>query len=123
MKITSIAIVFLIIACFAIYRTVIQIKKEDIGLRSGMIWIAIWGSICVLGIFPDVLNVAMGMVQMRNRMFFILIIAVFILFALVFNQATQLDKMDRNIRRLVREVALLNYKLENKDKDEGSRHE
>ncbi|MFP4041083.1 MAG: DUF2304 domain-containing protein, partial [Desulfosudaceae bacterium] len=89
----------------------------------GMIWIAIWGSICVFGIFPDVLNVAMGLVQMQNRMFFILIIAVFILFALVFNQATQLDNMDRNIRRLVREVALLNYKLENKDKDEASRHE
>ena len=60
MKITSIAIIFLIISCVAIYRTVVKIKNEDIGLRAGLAWIGIWGSICFFGVFPDVLNIAMG---------------------------------------------------------------
>ena len=60
---------------------------------------------------------------MRNRMIFVLIIAVFILFALVFNQATQIDNMNRNIRRLVREIALLNYKLDFKKDREDDKNE
>jgi hypothetical protein len=66
---------------------------------------------------------AMRLAQMKNRMFFILVLAVFILFALVFDYASQIDNMHRSLRKLAREIAIINYKLEEKrwDKEEQER--
>jgi len=121
MKITAITILFSIVSCIAIYRTIKNLKNEKVGYRSGLLWIAIWGGILIFGIFPDYLNIAMKLVKMNNRMIFILIIAVFILYAIVFNQASHIDNMNRNIRKLVREIAILNYQLLEKNKDESDK--
>jgi hypothetical protein len=46
--------------------------------------------------------------QMESRMFFLLVVAVFILFALLFNLVSRMDTMERNIAKIVREIALIN---------------
>jgi len=117
MKITIIAVMFFIFSCIAICRTIINLKKEKIGYRSGLIWITIWGGICFFSVFPNFLNIAMELVKMNSRMFFVLIMAVFILYAVVFNQASYIDNMNRNIRKLAREIAILNFKIEEKNQD------
>jgi len=115
MKITIIGVLVALAGFFAILKIIVDLKKENIGYRSGLLWVAIWGGVCVVGIFPDFLNHAMELTQLRNRTFFAIIIAVFILYALIFNQAFQMDSMSRDLRKLVREIALLKYKLEEKD--------
>jgi hypothetical protein len=119
MKITIIGLCAAILACFAIYKTIIDLKKENIGYRAGLMWIAIWGSICLFSIFPDLLNMTMELARFHHRTFFVIIIAVFVLYALIFNQAFQIDGMNRDIRKLVREIAILNYKLEQKEQNES----
>ncbi len=121
MKITVIALLFLVIALVAIYRTIKNLKDETIGYRSGFIWITIWSGACFFGIFPDSINIAMELVKMNNRMFFVIIVAVFILFAIVFNQVSLIDNMNRNIRKLVREIAILRFKLEEKKQNESEK--
>jgi hypothetical protein len=62
----------------------------------------------------------MRLAQMQNRVFFVLIIAVFVLFAVVFDMATNQDKMHRTIAKLVQEIALINQRIETRDeKKEG----
>lgn len=121
MKITTLTVLFFIVSCLALWRTVVNLKREAIGIRSALIWIVLWLSIGVFAIFPDLLNSAMRLAQMESRIFFILVLAVFILFALVFNLVSRIDTMQRNMSKLVQEIALINSKIEEtskKDKEE-----
>jgi hypothetical protein len=96
MKITTLTVLFLFLSCLAIWRIALNLKRESIGIRSALIWIALWLSIGVFAIFPNLLNTAMRLAQMESRIFFILVLAVFILFALVFNLVSRMDTMQRN---------------------------
>lgn len=116
MKITIISITFFIISGLSIWQIFLRIKKNQIGIRSALIWIGLWAGIGFFSLFPELLDTAVRLVQMKTRMLFILLVAVFILFALVFNYASRIDNMQRNITKLSREIATLNFKLEKKNK-------
>jgi len=115
MKITSISIIFFIIACFSMWRTIVKIKKETIGMRSGILWIVMWAGVGFFSLFPELLDIAVRLAQMKIRIVFILLVTVFILFALVFDYASRMDSMQRNIVKLAREIAIINYKLEKEE--------
>ena len=117
MKITTLTVLFLLLSCLAIWRIVLNLKRESIGIRSALIWIVLWLSIGVFAIFPDLLNSAMRLAQMESRIFFILVMAVFILFALVFDLVSRMDTMQRNMSKLVQEIALINSKIEEPSKE------
>ena len=108
MKITSITIFFALVACLSIWRILSNIKGERIGIRSGMVWVGLWLCIGFFALFPDLLDKLMVIAQMENRMFFLLVVAVFILFALLFNVVSRIDRMQRNISKIVREIAIIN---------------
>ena len=118
MKITTASILLSILSLVLIWRSFISIKRETMGIRSGIAWILMWGSIGFFSLFPELLNKAMALSQMKNRMFFILIFAVFILFVLVFNLSSQIDNLQRNIIKLAREIAKINYQIENNKKED-----
>ncbi|MBW1672242.1 MAG: DUF2304 domain-containing protein [Deltaproteobacteria bacterium] len=122
MKITTLSVLFLIVSCLALWRTVVNLKRETIGIRSALIWTILWLSIGVFSIFPNLLNKTMRMAQMETRIIFILVIAVFILLALIFNLVSRMETMQRNLSKLVQEIALINSKIEensNEDKEGG----
>ena len=116
MKVTILGVFILFLSIVFVGRTFWNVKRETIGFRSGAIWILMWTGIGFFSIFPEFLNRAMLVVQMKNRMFFILIIAVCVLFTLVFSIASRMDNIQRNLTKLAREIAIVNYKLENSDK-------
>lgn len=119
MKITTLTVLFLLLSCLAVWRIARNIKRESMGIRSALIWIVLWMSIGVFAVFPDLLNSAMRLAQMESRIFFILVLAVFILFALVFNLVSRMDTMQRNLSKVVQEIALINSEIEeNSKKDE-----
>lgn len=118
MKITTLTILFFIVSCLALWRTVVNLKHEAIGIRSALIWIGLWLSIGVFSIFPNLLNSLMHIAQMETRIIFILVIAVFILLALIFNLVSRMDTMQRNMSKLVQEIALINSKIDETSKEE-----
>jgi hypothetical protein len=118
MKITTLTVLFFIVSCLALWRTVVNLKRDAIGIRSALIWIGLWLSIGIFSIFPNLLNSLMRMAQMETRIIFILVIAVFILLALIFNLVSRMDTMQRNISKLVQEIGLINSKIEHNPKEE-----
>ncbi len=111
MKLTTITVLFALVAFFEIWRAVIRVRRETMGIRSALVWVFMWSCIGVFSFFPDLLDAAMRLAQMEKRMFFILILAVFVLFAFVFNLVSRMDRLERNMSRLIQEIAMLNYKL------------
>lgn len=116
MKITTTTIIFLGVSCFQIGWTLLQLKKEIIGIRSGLVWIIIWVAIGFGSIFPSTVDIFMKFAMMENRMFFILILSVFVLFAIVFNTVSKVERNERNTAKIVQEIALIRYQLEEKAK-------
>lgn len=112
MKISTYSIFFAVLSVIAIYLILTRLKKDNIGIRSALVWMILWSGIGFFSLFPELLNTAMHFAQMENRMFFILVSAVFILFALVFNLNTRIDRMQRDIARLVQELSMLNHRID-----------
>jgi hypothetical protein len=118
MKITPITLFLMFFSVSMIILILSRMKRETIGLRSSLVWILLWSSIGFFSLFPDLLNWATRLAQMEFRIFFVLLVAIFVLFALVFNLSTKLDQMQRNWEKLVQELALTNYKIDkNKEKE------
>ena len=119
MKITTITILFAVIAILETGRTFYRLKKDLIGLRSALVWILMWLAILVFSLFPHLLDQLMRVAQMQNRMFFLLVIAVFILYALVFNLTSRLDNMRRDLAKAIQALSLLGYQKDQTPADQS----
>lgn len=117
MKITTASILFALVALVQVVRILLQVRQDRLGIRSGLIWVLMWGGVGIGSLFPSIMDLLMRFAMMENRMFFILIIAVFVLFALVFDLVSRIEKSERNIAKLVQEIALLRFRLEEANKD------
>lgn len=117
MKITTASILFALVALVQVVRIVLQVRQDRLGIRSGLIWVLMWGGVGIGSLFPSIMDLLMRFAMMENRMFFILIIAVFVLFALVFDLVSRIEKSERNIAKLVQEIALLRFRLEEAKKE------
>jgi hypothetical protein len=121
MKITTITVIFFLTSMFAIWLSIRKFRKETMSIRSAVVWISMWTAIGVCSIFPSILDFFMSLGQMGNRMFFILLMAVFFLLLLIFDLSSKLEKVQRDSTLLVQELTILRYKLDNaleKDKKE-----
>jgi hypothetical protein len=119
MKITSITLIFTLLSVLAIFFTLKSLKKDLMGIRSALVWLFLWIGIGFFSLFPSLLNSMMYFAQMESRMFFILVIAVFILFALSFNLSSKMEKMQRTASKLVQEMAIIRKQIEDKLEKEG----
>ena len=113
MKITSVTIIFFLFSCLVIWWIVRKFKKERVSIRYTILWIAIWAIIGIASIFPSGIDYFMKLAQMENRMFFILVIAAFILFDLVFVLNSKIEKMQRDNIKTLQEMAILKYIIKN----------
>jgi len=99
-----------------IWNTLLKLRHEKIGIRSAVIWIILWLVIGVGGIFPVVTYGLVELAQMNNSLYFIIIVAVLILFALVFNLTSQIDQLKNSMGKIVQEISLLRTSLDENEK-------
>jgi|YNPNPStandDraft_1061719.scaffolds.fasta_scaffold06973_5 hypothetical protein len=121
MKITTASILFSLVALVQLVRIAHLVRQERLGIRSGLVWVLMWAGVGVGSLFPFTMDFLMRFAMMENRMFFILIIAVFVLFALLFDLVSRLEKSERNMAKLVQEIALLRFRLEETEREGGKR--
>lgn len=110
MKITSITLFFAVFSLCMIVNIALRVKQERTGIRSALIWFFLWGFIGFFSLFPELLDWATKFAQMESRIIFVLLFAVFVLFAFMFSVTTRLDRMQRNIEKLTQEIALTNFR-------------
>ena len=111
MKLTVMTIIIAALSCLQIIRIISKTRRDAIGIRPALIWILMWIAIGLGSLFPSAVDYFMQAAQMRDRMFFILLLSVLILFALVFNLASGHEKLQRDVSKLIQEVAILRYNM------------
>lgn len=123
MKLTSITLLFAVFSLGMMYLIALRVKQERTGIRSAVVWFSLWFSIGFFSLFPELLNWAARFAQMESRIIFVLLFAVFVLFAFMFSVTTRLDRQQRQIEKLVQEIALANFALEQQDPNQNQSFE
>src|SRR6516162_7726567 len=104
MKITAFTVLICLFAVISLVSLLRRVRRDGLGFRSALIWAVLWLSIAVFSVFPDLLNELMEAAEMENRLFFLLVIAVLVLSALVFNLTSRVDRLSRDVGLTVREL-------------------
>ncbi len=116
MKITPLSIFFTFFAVFMIFVILSGIKKETIGLRSALMWVCLMLGIGFFSLFPECLDGVIRFFRMKERMIFILLTAVFVLLALIFNLNAKHERLQRDLAKTIQELALIKYRLDKEKK-------
>lgn len=109
-RISGLVICFFALA--AVIYTIKKFKQDRLSLPLMFFWSGAWFAIGFFALFPNLLDYLMRFVNMGNRMFFLNVTAILILFAIIFYLTTVISRMNRKLVNMVREIALLRFKLE-----------
>ncbi len=120
MRLTVIRLLVFLFSCLALWFTVRRYRENAVGFRSTAIWFVLLGAIALTSLFPDLLELLTPLTGMRNRMFFVLLVGILVLYALLFNITSRLERMERNLRRLTQQRALDRLLVGREDPSGGS---
>lgn len=95
-----------LISIFFISRTIIQHRNGGRTLRGMFIWITFWLLLAVFAFIPNAASLKMAQILgIKDNVNAIIFIGLGILFFLVFSLTSTVDRLERQITDLVREMA------------------
>jgi hypothetical protein len=103
-------IIVIIFCAYAALRAAQKVKARGLGSRWGIFWLAFWlvvGTVVALPWTTSLLATRLGVTRGVDLVIYVSVIA---LFYLVFRLTLKIEKLEANITRLVREVAIANGK-------------
>ena len=108
---------FLIILTFigiiCVYKT---IKRKKLSMKYGMYWTIIFCLMLLLIIFPNIIESIKNFLGFKEAPNMLFLIAIFILFYIVFAIYTSITKLSEMNKVLVQELSILKKELEEKKK-------
>lgn len=107
MKINLLTIAVFVISLYLLRSTLRRFRHDEIGLPTLLIWITLWSSIGICALFPAITEYFINLVDVGRRIVFALLVAVLILFSLVYHLSFKIEHLRRNMITLTQELALL----------------
>ncbi len=104
-------IIFLIIGLIMIFKT---IKNKNISMKYGMYWTLIFLIMLILIIFPNIIEYIANICGFKDAPNMLFLIAIFLLFYIVFAIYTSISKLYEINKSLVQEISILEEKINKK---------
>ena len=106
--------------------TLVNMNRDRIAVRAGLMWSAIWiaGSLTVM--FPDSTKILAGLLGISRGVDVLLYFALFVGLAALYGIYMRFRKVERQITILTREIAILEHLSEtsrDREKTDGSMKE
>ena len=105
-----IQILAIFISLFAISRILLQIKNSRIALGSGIFWLLLWLSVIYFVVFPGLLGYMANITGVGRGVDLVIYLSILSLFYLIYRAYVKIDHTEREITKLVREIAIINRK-------------
>jgi hypothetical protein len=99
----------LIVAAFGIlmlYNLFLHWKKKDIGISGFMVWLLLWGGLLFINFFPKVIEPFIKELFFVRTFDFAALMALIILTYVAFENHIRINKMQQQLERLVRKMAV-----------------
>ncbi len=110
MSLIQILAIFFVL--FALWRVTLKFKKRELKLIEFLIWLIFWLAVGLAFITPESLTKLANLLGIGRGADLVLYVAVVVVFYLIFRIFVRLEKMERNITKVVRKNT-----LEDKDKE------
>lgn len=101
--IQSMALVFV---TFAASRAVLRAKDKKITIIELFFWLGIWGGLIFVVFFPNIISRVADLVGIKRGIDVIIYTSVGVIFYLIFRLYVKLEDIEREITKVVRELAL-----------------
>ncbi|ABR56916.1 DUF2304 domain-containing protein [Methanococcus aeolicus] len=108
-----IQIIAIVLAVFALSRIILQVKNSNMTFDAALFWVFIWISILTSVIFPSMLGKLAILTGVGRGVDVIIYLSIMMLFYLLYRTYVKMENMEREITKLVREIAI-NEREENK---------
>lgn len=95
-----------LIAIFFIARTVLQYRADRRTFRGLVIWTTFWVCLAIFALVPNEVSQKLAnMLGIKDNVNAIIFIGLGILFFLIFSLSSTVDRLERQLTELVREIA------------------
>jgi hypothetical protein len=105
------------IALLIIIKTIQTFRKDKLSTRLLFLWIFIWFSIGFIALYPSIPDKLMKLINLESRPFFIIMVAILILYIIIFYITSAISRINRKISRVIQELSILTYTIKEKDAD------
>lgn len=112
-----IQILIILFVVFVLYRTFLRYKNKDITGRELGIWVVFWALVALATAYPKKTDVLANLVGVERGADLLVYLSVIVLFFVVFKIIVKLEKVDKDVTEVVRNVALSNEDKKIKIKD------
>ena len=103
---TLIQILAILFVVFAVWRVILKFKNRDIQLTEFVMWLIFWLAVGVAFVIPESLTRLANLLGIGRGTDLVLYVAVVVVFYLMFRIFVRLEKMERNITKVVRKDTL-----------------
>ena len=111
-KMEIIQYIIIIFALFALTRALLMLKKNKLTPKKFFSWFILWIAVIAVGFIPGISTLLSKPLGISRGADFLVYISILVLFYLIYRIYVKLDKIDREITKIVRNIAL---KREKKD--------
>ena len=103
MIIKTVIILFIL---FVLWRTFLRFRKEDITGREFFIWLIFWLLVAAATLVPQKTDIIAQWLGVERGADLLVYLSIIVLFFVVFRIVVKLEKIDRDITKVVRKTAL-----------------
>ncbi len=112
-----IQIILLIFIIYAVLKVALRYKDKVISLQEFVVWTIFWFMVGFVVILPETTSLVANFVGVGRGVDLVIYISILILFYLSFRILVRLDKIEKDVTKVVRKIALSKGE---KEKDEQS---
>jgi len=109
-----IQVILLLFILSVVFSVIFKFKRKEISAKEFVFWIFLWASVLVAVIYPHTTDKIAKIVGVGRGADLLIYISIFVLFFIIFKIFVKLEKIERNITKIVRKIAL----DEGKNRDE-----
>jgi hypothetical protein len=101
-----IKIILILFIVFAVSKVALRYKDKVISLQEFLLWTIFWFFVGFVVIFPEVTSWLASWLGVGRGVDLVIYLSVLILFYLVFRALVRLDKIEKDVTKIVREIGL-----------------
>ncbi len=102
----AVQIVILIFAIFALSRAFLRVKERQMAISAFAFWTIIWSAIIFTALFPGILSRIAILIGVSSGTNLLVIFGAILLFYLIFRLHIRMDKTEKELTKLVTELAI-----------------
>ncbi len=91
---------------FAISRVIVRYRKNEISSREVFVWSVFWVVVLSATLWPKTTDIVAQAFGVGRGVDFLIFVSILVLFFLIFKIIVKIEKIERDITKIVRKVAI-----------------